>query len=711
MPQVAAWATAALASAITGGATTAASAAAATAVATAIVNVATQVVVAAATAAATTLLTPKQRAEGSTTAFRLDTDAGIPFAFGTVGVGGVLAYRKSFGATNRYQALVSTVSGAGPIKSFVSFAADDEVTTFGANDVATSGDHAGAMWCQRKVGAQPQGHLTSPTGLELSVTAPGWTSAHDMSGRACVMWTLFENSKMTEFKGGVPKPLHVIEGKYGYDPRLDSTYPGGSGSCRLLTPSTWVWITNPAIAALNWAIGMWEGSGGGSYGVPYACSLVGGIGSSLDGIDVPAFVNAANIADANGWIIAAYPSTKDDKYAVLTNMLQAAGAEPSRKAGKISCVSFGEAQASVLNVVAADTSGPIEVSLGQSRLERINTVLPRYYSAAHRWEMTQAAPVSKAAWVTEDGGKRSRGLDYPYVPDADQAAQLAYYDIANAREAIFGTVTFKPHMRRIEPGDCFTFTEPGFLLSGIKVKCLRRSYDPMTGAVRVTFRQETDAKHAEAIAETGTAPAAAAPDTPYPGPWPADDAIYGVAGSGGGIAGDLAFLDTVSASQIDTDAVETAKIVANAVTKPARYDSASETDLVVAGVATGPMTTRYTIFDTSITASGSEIIVNGSFFLRLQHSQDDVVLYVVVERSSTGGGGTPDVFSAPTQSLAISGDGFISGWQVISFSDTPPAGTVTYYVRVYHTYSIGSPGGFVTWKYRNRTLSFLETKR
>jgi len=711
VPQVAAWATAALASAITGGATTAASAAAATAVATAIVNVATQVVVAAATAAATTLLTPKQRAEGSTTAFRLDTDAGIPFAFGTVGVGGVLAYRKSFGATNRYQALVSTVSGAGPIKSFVSFAADDEVTTFGANDVATSGDHAGAMWCQRKVGAQPQGHLTSPTGLELSVTAPGWTSAHDMSGRACVMWTLFENSKMTEFKGGVPKPLHVIEGKYGYDPRLDSTYPGGSGSCRLLTPSTWVWITNPAIAALNWAIGMWEGSGGGSYGVPYACSLVGGIGSSLDGIDVPAFVNAANIADANGWIIAAYPSTKDDKYAVLTNMLQAAGAEPSRKAGKISCVSFGEAQASVLNVVAADTSGPIEVSLGQSRLERINTVLPRYYSAAHRWEMTQAAPVSKAAWVTEDGGKRSRGLDYPYVPDADQAAQLAYYDIANAREAISGTVTFKPHMRRIEPGDCFTFTEPGFLLSGIKVKCLRRSYDPMTGAVRVTFRQETDAKHAAAMAETGTAPSSAVPDTPYPGPWPADDAIYGVAGSGGGIAGDLAFLDTVSASQIDTDAVETAKIVANAVTKPARYDSASETDLVAAGVATGPITTRYTIFDTSITASGSEIIVNGSFFLRLQHSQDDVVLTVVVERGSTGGGGTPDVFSAPTQSLAISGDGFISGWQVISFSDTPPAGTVTYYVRVFHTYTIGSPGGFVTWKHRNRTMSFLETKR
>lgn len=167
----------------------------------------------------------------------------------------------------------------------------------------------------------------------------------------------------------------------------------------------------------------------------------------------------------------------------------------------------------------------------------------------------------------------------------------------------------------------------------------------------------------------------------------------------------------VNAAGLDTGLVSTVKLAANAATLPERYDSASETDWVAAGIATGPITTRTTIFNTSITATGSEIIVAGSFFLRLQHSQDDVVLYVVVERLSSVGGGTVDVFLATTQSLAISGDGFVNGWQVISFSDTPPAGTVDYYVRAYHTYSIGSPGGFVTWKHSNRTMSFLETKR
>ena len=470
-------------------------------------------------AALTAATQQKQRSEGSATAFRLDTDAGLPFAFGRVATGGTLAYRKGFGATNRYQGIVSTLSAGGPIQSYEAFYADDELTTFGVNDVATSGDHTGAMWLQVKLGTQPQTALTSPTGLELSVTAPGWTSDHKMSGRACVMWTLFENSKLTEYRGGLPKPLHVIVGKYGWDPRLDSTWPGGSGSCRLLTPSTWVPIENGAIAALNWAIGMWEGDAGASEdGTPYACSLVGGIGSSLDGIDVPAFVNAANIADANGWEIGAYPTTKDDKFAVLSNMLNSAGALPSRMAGKISCVAYGEAQASVVTITSDDTAGPVEVSLGQSRLERINTILPRHWSPNHRWEMVQLGPITVSGSVAADGGKRTRGIDYPYVTNANQAAQLAYYDVADAREQIGGTVTLKPHLRRIAPGDCFTFAEPGFLLDGIKVKCLRRSYDPMSGTVRVTFRQETDAKHTAALTQVGVAPPSASSDTP-PGPY------------------------------------------------------------------------------------------------------------------------------------------------------------------------------------------------
>lgn len=446
-----------------------------------------------------------------------DTDMPIPFPFGRVGVAGKLVYPSDgYGPDNRYTSLVSVLAGAGPINAYVSFKSNDILTAFGAGDVAITGEHSGEMWLQRKLGAQPDTALSSPAGLDGGATVPKWGSTYKLSGKACCIQTLYENSKFSEYRGNEEKPLHTILGKFGWDPRLDSTWPGGSGSCRLDDPSTWVYITNGAIAALNWAIGMWEGdSGGGKYGVPYACTQVGGIGSSLDGIDVAAFVYAANVADANAWIISAWPDTAMDESAVLDLMLQSAGALRSRNAGRISCVSRGAPQSSLVTVTARDTAGPLEISFGQSRLERINTIVARYWSEEHGWQMTPLAPVTDDDWLTEDRGiKRSRGVDYPYVRLPDQAAQLAYYDIADAREPISGTAPFKPYMRRIKPGDCFTFNEPGFALNGLKVKCLTRSYDPITGVVRIGFRQETDAKHDAAMGRTGEPPVVIDPNGP-----------------------------------------------------------------------------------------------------------------------------------------------------------------------------------------------------
>lgn len=445
-----------------------------------------------------------------------DTDAPNAVAMGRVGgVAGFIAHRAAYGPTNRYQSLVTTVS-LGPIRGNWTVKFDDETTTFGTNNVATNGAHAGELWCQFRLGVQPETAHTSPTGLDASATLPDWSSDHKMSGKATYLATFKENSKLTEYRGGLPKPSLEFDGGYVYDPRLDSTYPGGSGSCRLATPSTWVWSEDPCIWALNWAIGRWAGNNGsGVYGVPYQSKLMAGIGATLDGIDVAALVNAANVSEANGWKVSAWPTTKDGAHEVYRALLQAGGALPARNAGRISCITRGEVQSSVVTITAADTAGPVEVSLGQSRLERINTILPRHWSPDHDWQMIQIDPVTSSAYVTEDGGiTRSRGVDYPYVPDKDQAAQLAYYDIADNRERFSGTVPLMPHMRRLQPGDCFTFSEPGFLLDGVKAKCLRRSVDPMSLQMTVTWRQETDAKHTAAAAVTGTTTTGTSPTTP-----------------------------------------------------------------------------------------------------------------------------------------------------------------------------------------------------
>ena len=462
------------------------------------------------------MLTPPEPTRDPTE-WTSSTDNPLPFAFGLIGVAGKINHRAAYGPDNRYQSIVSTLSRAGPIRSFVSYASEDIVTSFDpTTGKATSGEHSGAMWLQRKIGTQPQSALTSPAGLDGGATIPDWGSSYQMSGAACCMWTGYENSKFTEFEGGVEKPLHVIEGKFGWDPRLDSTWPGGMGPCRLNDPLTWVWIDEGNIAGLNWAIGMWEGAGGGGYGIPYQCSLVGGLGASLAGIDVEAIVYAANIADANGWKVAAWPDTSMDESVVLDQLFQAGGSWRSRVAGKISCVSRGAPQSSLMTVTAADTAGDIEVAFSPSRRDRKNSAVAYYLSEAHGWEQTPIDPVTNPAWVALDGGKRARRYDIPYCPDPDQAAQLTYLELADAREPISGTVPFKPHMRRIKPGDCFTFSEPGFQLDGLKVRALRRTFDPSTGVAKISWRQETDAKYTEAGLATGVTAPPVVPGTPPP---------------------------------------------------------------------------------------------------------------------------------------------------------------------------------------------------
>ena len=440
--------------------------------------------------------------------FNYDPDAGLPFPMGRIMVPGTLNYRVGFGPTNRFNSIIATVAASGPIQSFVSSTFNDEATSFGSNDIATDGEHSGAMWMQRLLGTQPQAALTFPTGLPVAGQPPsGWGAEYGQSGKAVFLLTMFENSKKTEFGGGVPVVRNVVEGLLGWDP-LDSSSEVGD-------VSTWAYLAEGGRWALNWCIGRWEGpDGSGGYGTPYLSTIVGGIGAPLTGIDTPAFELVAQIADDNGWTVAACPTSADDKIDVLEDLLQASGAVRSRKAGKLSCISYGAAQDSVLTVTKRDTAGRLELPLYPSRLERKNTAIARFLSEANNWEMTPIAPITDSAWRAADGGKRSKGLEFPFVPDPDQAAQLAYLELAHAREARAET-PMKAYLLQLEPGDCFDWDAPEHLLE-TKARVERRRWDPMTFGLKVSWATETDAKYSAAMAQTGEPPPPSDPNTPPP---------------------------------------------------------------------------------------------------------------------------------------------------------------------------------------------------
>ena len=103
--------------------------------------------------------------------------------------------------------------------------------------------------------------------------------------------------------------------------------------------------------------------------------------------------------------------------------------------------------------------------------------------------------------------KHGDQIDYRFVSNLKQAAELAAYDILDAREPFSGTIPLKAHMRHLKRGDTFDIDEPGFLMDGVKCIVLSRSYDPKTAQVRLGFRSETDSKHPLALGKTTTLPA------------------------------------------------------------------------------------------------------------------------------------------------------------------------------------------------------------
>lgn len=450
---------------------------------------------------------PQSAGSGSPSDWTSNPDQPTPFAFGRVGVAGKNIHRDEFGKDNKLQGIVSVYSGAGPIKGYVSYRADDLAVSFESNGGTAIGKYRRQMWRSWCLGAQPDTALSLPTGLDEGAVMPAWDYRYKLSGKACDLLTVQQDSKFSVYPSGVPTPMVELDGVFGYDPRYDDTYPGGVGPCRLGVRSTYIWIDNPIIAGLNWALGMIENG-----------QVVGGIGASIHGIDVPAFVEAANVADANEWKVSAWPDTSEDASQVLRQFLQAGGASYARHAGKISCVTRGAARPSIVTITARDTCGPLELDTGSSSFNRLNTITPEFMSAAHGWQHVPTDPVTFASLRAEDGGKKADRIKYRFVPSAKQAGQLAAYDILDAREPFSGTIPLKPHLRRLKRGDCFTLAEPGFLLDSVKFIVLGRTYDAQKGEVRIAFRSETDGKHDLALGKTTTMPE-------YPGLTPADPTV------------------------------------------------------------------------------------------------------------------------------------------------------------------------------------------
>ncbi|WP_088183573.1 hypothetical protein [Sphingobium sp. Z007] len=449
---------------------------------------------------------PKTSLGGNATKFTIDKESGVPYAIGRTYSAGRVIHRQYYGSKQEFESWVA-VHSLGPIRGYQTFEIENAPVTFSGGEA--TGTYHGFMWLQEQRGLCPEA-IALPGPL---MTFPGWDANSKLSGLAADLWTLRWDSKGKKFPNGVPKRGRVLEGVLVYDPRQDSSYPGGSGPCRIDDESSWVYDgpdpggipagENPALHALSWAYGRIQNG-----------QLVAGGGLALEGIFLPPFVDWANVCDANKWRAGGIVfTTADDKWDVLKMIAQAGGGEVMPVGALLGCT-FSAPRVSIGTITSDDIVGECDVPATVARRDRINAIIPKIRLETHDWETVPIDVVRIDDYVTFDGKRRTREVPYPLVQQADQAAELAAYDILNARELDPITLPGKFYLIDYLPGDCLTADIPEANLIDRPV-LLRNRDIGMDGTITLACRTETAGKHDFALGRTGTPPPT--PDLSIPG--------------------------------------------------------------------------------------------------------------------------------------------------------------------------------------------------
>lgn len=442
----------------------------------------------------------------------------VPYILGRTFVGGMKVFDDSVDGPGGYDNFDRTHifvgTHAGPIEAFEKFLADYSQISFETQSgglisgkaLGFYGADDGYLWLNTRKGARPDTALTAYPGRNAF---RGWTANHKLSGMACWSATMEFDEDGKRWASGIPAFGMVAKWVKIYDPRKDSTYPGGSGSHRWDDESTWEFGSpgvgsvapgeNPALHALAYARGRFMGVDN---------VKVVGAGISKDAIDIAAFVELANICDANDWTCggAVYEAPGLSRWDNLKRILAAAAAEPAWVGGVLT-IKFSAPKVALATITADDLAdGEIDIRAMTSWKDRFNTIVPRYRSENHRWEYVQAEAVTSATYVTEDGETKTDEVQFDLCQDVDQAAQLAAYELVNRRE--FGPITLnvKPHLMGFRPGECLEIDLPEAGLSNQLATIISRTVDPANGSVQLIFESETTDKHAFALGQTGVAP-------------------------------------------------------------------------------------------------------------------------------------------------------------------------------------------------------------
>jgi hypothetical protein len=305
------------------------------------------------------------------------------------------------------------------------------------------------------------------------------------------------NTKKAEspFAQSIPQRITTIgRGIPCYDPRLDSTVTGGSGSHRVDDQSTWAFTRNPALQLLTYLLG-WRIND----------KLAVGKGMPVARLDLPSFMAAANACDepvalAAGGTEPRYRSDgifseADDMGLVIDAFKTTMNAELDDSDGKLAIrVLLNDLDDPIADFGPDDFLSGLTWSPVADISDRFNVVRGQYTDARNE-SLYQMVDYPEVLLASVDGIERSHNLPLPLVQSPSQAQRLAKQVLQ--RQQYSGTleVTLGHTGWRVQKYDIVAITHPplGFAAKLFRVASIGVGTH---GQVQVTLREENAAIYA-----------------------------------------------------------------------------------------------------------------------------------------------------------------------------------------------------------------------
>lgn len=325
------------------------------------------------------------------------------------------------------------------------------------------------------------------------------------------------------------------DGAYFYDPRLDSTVAGGSGSHRANDQTTWAWsdtaCRNPALALLFYLLG-WTING----------ELSVGKGIPAARIDLESFAVAANICDETVSTVAGSEPryrcdgvwSEGDAPTTVIDMLKACmNADLDDVDGKLRLTVFHNDLTEIdAAFTADDVLGAFDWQPAQPLNESFNVVRGVYTDPSDT-SLYQPVDYPEVAITSPDGIERVFPFDMPMVESPTQAQRLA--GLRLTRQQFGGTfkAEFQATAWAVQKNSVITLTFPplGFVAKKFRVAEMSLRVD---GVVPLVLREE-DA----AIYDAPSLTAAIAPVDTTPHDPALDPIIDAINSAGSGYTGYL----------------------------------------------------------------------------------------------------------------------------------------------------------------------------